>query len=81
MASGKSGKSATVRVTATRNLDLMNEGEVATLDRDDRVEALMKGGYLLEVDENDKPLADRQVPAVEVVDSGRSSTEPASGAR
>lgn len=45
------GKAKTVRVQATRNLDLMNAGETVELERDDRIDALLESGHLVEVDE------------------------------
>lgn len=47
-------KSETVRVQATRNLDLMNAGEApVVIDRDDQVQRLIDSGDLIEVPEDD----------------------------
>lgn len=40
----------TVYVRATRNLDMMNEGVVAKVDRDEQVDRMINAGYLEEVD-------------------------------
>lgn len=58
----------TVYVRATRNLDMMNEGVVAKVDRDEQVDRMIKAGYLEEVDapeeeQTDFPgLADAEEP-------------------
>jgi hypothetical protein len=75
------GKAKTVRVTATRNLDLMNEGEVNTIDRDEHVERLIEAGYLVEVDEAGQPLdkdVDLGVQAQPATDGGEAAA-PTSG--
>lgn len=71
---GKAAK--TVRVSATRNLDMMNAGEVTELERDDRVEALLKSGHLVEVDEQGVA-KDGSTPAA-TVDPGAAAPEQGS---
>jgi hypothetical protein len=59
------GKAKTVRVQATRNLDLMNAGETVELERDDRIDALLESGHLVEVDEQGRA-ADGSMPSAMV---------------
>lgn len=43
-------KAKTIKVTATRGLDWINEGETAEVDNDEQVQNLITGGYLVEAD-------------------------------
>lgn len=81
-------KSGIVRVTATRNLDLLNAGEVATVDRDAQVERLLTSGDLIEVDEAGVPVDEHHrqyvqppvIPSQSPAVTGQTTAQQAEGA-